>query len=441
MVEDRRPGLRRAPGGRALVLLLTIVVAAAVVIGRPWRSAREPAPAPLALPPTVTLETTTAQAERITGYVGAGACRECHPGESALMARSGHHRTVWPAEAGRNPVVAWLDGKTWNDPEVPEVTWSYHVRDGRLVAERHMRGRTETLPLDYGFGSGTHGVTFVALQPGATPGLDPPGIEHRLSYFAGGRRMGITPGQHRPEAERDRPVKGPHEVPMGNPMKPDRIQQCFGCHSTLTSTLASNRLEPATMIPNVSCERCHGPGRSHVEAARRGDSELTMRMGSDRGEASVEVGLCGGCHRLPRAVSSAKLLPDNPEIVRFQGVGISVSACYAEGLSGLRCSSCHEPHGRVSTDRTAYEGVCLSCHKAESTANQKPCPVSPATKCIDCHMTRREVRGNGTFTDHWIRKPGAAPARVGGADIPGSRSPAVRNAGPARIRPPRVAPA
>ena len=39
--------------------------------------------------------------------------------------------------------------------------------------------------------------------------------------------------------------------------------------------------------------------RQSVLPARRGESELTMRMGHDRVEASVEVGLCGGCHRLP----------------------------------------------------------------------------------------------------------------------------------------------
>src|SRR5437016_3887930 len=89
---------------------------------------------------------------------------------------------VWSTIGRRNPVLAWLDGKTWNDPEVSEVTWSYRVRDGRLVAGRTVAGQTETLPLDFGFGSGTHGVTFVALQSGTEPGLDPPGIEHRLSY-------------------------------------------------------------------------------------------------------------------------------------------------------------------------------------------------------------------------------------------------------------------
>jgi YD repeat-containing protein len=397
---------------------LAIAIGGAVLIVGPPPWSRQPKSAPLGVAPQFEVAGPGVAPERITGYVGAAACRECHPGESPLYARSGHCRTIWPAESGRNPLIAWLDGQTWNDPEVPEVRWSYHVRDGRLVVERTVDGHAETLALDYGFGSGTHGVTFVALQPGAEPGLDPAGIEHRLSYFALGRRLGITPGQERSESSEER--MGPQNVPFGKPNPPDRIQQCFGCHSTLTSTLASNRLELATWIPNVSCERCHGPGRAHIEAARRGETDLTMRMGQHRVEPAVEVGLCGSCHRLPSAIPSAKLRPDEPQNVRFHGVGISMSSCYADGLSGLRCVSCHDPHDRASTDRTAYEAVCLSCHQAGSKSKQEPCPVSPAADCLSCHMPRREIGGNNRFTDHWIRKPDPA------APPDGARPPTAR---------------
>jgi predicted CXXCH cytochrome family protein len=337
--------------------------------------------------------------------VGPQACAECHPGESALFARSGHRRTLWPAASSRNAILAWLDGATVADPEVPEVTWSYHLRAGTLQADRTVDGRTETIALDYGFGSGSLGITFVALQSGSEPGIDPLGIEHRLSYFASRRRLGITPGQERPKEQEDSAKAQQPPVTWGKSMGKDLVQQCFGCHSTLTSTQSRNRLEPATMMPNVTCERCHGPGLAHIEAARRGETELSMRMGTDRVEPTVEVNLCGGCHRLPRVIAPGQIRPENVGIVRFQSVGLSVSSCYADGLSGLRCVSCHDPHDRVSTNLLAYEAVCLSCHQAGAT--HRPCPVSPAAKCIGCHMPRR-ASGNGLFTDHWIRKPDVA---------------------------------
>ena len=401
MAEDPPPRSGRGTQRGAALLLLAIIGASISLTVSRLQWFRGSKPSPSAEIPAPNPTSPGAGQERIAGYIGASSCRECHPGESALFARSGHRRTLWRATLDQNPVVAWLKGRMTKDPDIPEVRWAYDVREGRLVAERTIDGRSESFPLDYGLGSGTHGVTFVTLGPGAESGLSPSGIEHRLSYFADGRRLGLTPGQERSASEK----LESHEIPSGKAMGPERIQQCFNCHATLTSTLDSNRLEPATLIPGVSCERCHGPGRAHVEAARRGEEGLTMRMGHERGEPWVEVNQCGSCHRVPRDVSSGQLRPDNPQIARFQGVGISLSACYARGLGGLRCISCHDPHDRISTDRVAYEAVCLSCHSADSKPKPRICPTSPASKCIDCHMPRREISGNGWFTDHWIRKP------------------------------------
>jgi hypothetical protein len=399
MVDHPSRRSHSVPKVVAALSLLAVIGICVVEIAGQWRTSREPSPAPLVSP---AVWSSLAREERITAYMGEAVCRECHPGEVAQSRRSGHHRTLWRTEQGRNPVVAWLDGKQWNDPELPEVTWSYHVRDGKLLAERTNGHRVESSVLDYGFGSGTHGVTFVSLEIDSHPDLDPSGIEHRLSYFSGGDRMGMTPGQDSPEVEQG----GQDPVSFGRRLSPDRLQRCFGCHSTLTSTLARNRLEPATLIPNVSCERCHGPARAHVERARRGETDLTMPMGHEGPEPSVEIRLCGECHRLPKDIAQPRLRPDNLRIVRFQPVGLSMSACYADGLSGLRCTSCHDPHDRVSIDRAAYEATCLSCHPSGS--KQMACPISPMAQCIDCHMPRRKIAKNGDFTDHWIRKPDPA---------------------------------
>ena len=138
-----------------------------------------------------------------------------------------------------------------------------------------------------------------------------------------------------------------------------------------------------------------------------------MQMGYDRAEPWAEVNLCGECHRLPRLVSGSSINPANPAIVRFQGVGVSMSACYAKGEGGLRCTTCHDPHDRASSDQSHYEAVCLSCHR--SSQAQKTCPISPAANCVSCHMPKCNIRGNGVFTDHWIRKS-TAPR----ADLPKS---------------------
>ena len=157
-------------------------------------------------------------------------------------------------------------------------------------------------------------------------------------------------------------------------------------------------LDVATMIPNISCERCHGPGRTHVEGARSGapTEESTMPLGLDS-DASSEVRFCGTCHRLPGRLSPSEIRPDNVALARFPSVGLLESKCYRKSQSTFRCSTCHDPHARVSRDTTTYQDACISCHRAKP---QRTCSVSPRTGCIACHMPKREVGHGLTFTDH-----------------------------------------
>src|SRR5262245_24420972 len=55
--------------------------------------------------------------------VGDRACAECHPGEHALHARSGHARTLRPAV--ESSLARELAGTTVEDPEQPGVSWSF----------------------------------------------------------------------------------------------------------------------------------------------------------------------------------------------------------------------------------------------------------------------------------------------------------------------------
>jgi Cytochrome c554 and c-prime len=380
------------------VLLFVLVVATAVAAVLSLRRTAAPVLAPLAPidSSSVSLARPGSVQPLVAAYATDGACRDCHPGEWALFSRSGHHRTLHPALGIR--LVSWLNGRKVVDPELPGITWSYHVRQGRLMVDRELEGRTKSLSLDYALGSGKHGITFVALPEAGDPGAALLGIEHRMSYFPE-HRLGITPGQQR-DIKRKLDEKA---VDFGREVPPERLLKCFACHATATSATGYERLDTSTMIPNVSCERCHGPGLAHVNAARRGGDDLRMRFGSARVEPSVEVEFCGECHRLPEAVPSSWLEPENLNIVRFQGVGLSLSRCYADGLREIRCTSCHEPHARVSGDRGLYNGVCLSCHR--TTTGQASCPVSPESDCTRCHMPRRELPGSGAFTDHWIRRP------------------------------------
>ena len=161
-------------------------------------------------------------------------------------------------------------------------------------------------------------------------------------------------------------------------------------------------LDEAAMIPNVGCERRHGPGQQHIEAAaRHADSAaLAMPFGAGEPAPADEMRMCGSCHRLPEMGDRAVVRRDNPVLVRFQPIGLMQSACYRKSPGTLSCTTCHDPHARTSTDTHAYEAVCLTCHQGP---RRTPCPVAPASGCVGCHMPTRDVFRGMTMTDHWIR--------------------------------------
>jgi hypothetical protein len=244
----------------------------------------------------------------------------------------------------------------------------------------------------------------------------PVALEHRLTYFARSGSLGVTPGQLPDDSK-------PGRGPVGVFQPPAETFKCFRCHTTVTSDRGQRVLDPATMVPNVMCERCHGPGRAHVEAARRGagPDELAMPFGPDRWTADDQMRLCGQCHRHPDTGNPAKIRRDNPEIVRFQPVGLMQSRCYRESRGALSCVTCHDPHARVSADLGTYEAACLACHK---TPPRAACPVSPRDGCIGCHMPRRDSGQKVLFVDHWIGVNRGLDPRPGRANPASTARPA-----------------
>ena len=58
-------------------------------------------------------------------------------------------------------------------------------------------------------------------------------------------------------------------------MVTDAKTQCFGCHATAAVT--GGKLNPASAMPGISCEGCHGPGAAHVALAHAGADRLDRR--------------------------------------------------------------------------------------------------------------------------------------------------------------------
>lgn len=323
-----------------------------------------------------------------TRIVGDRVCQECHADKVRQHERSGHSQTLRPA--AEVELARWLDGRSVADPERPEVRWTYSLRDGRLGVDRSGAGHDEKAVLEYALGSGRHAMTFVSLTEGS--GGSPGSREHRLTYFEKSQSLEVTPGQKASEG-------APGTNPMGRDRGPGETVHCFGCHSTTVSDTNSQVLDTATLRPNIHCERCHGPGLEHVEAARRGASDLTLPFGKVW-TAEGQMKLCGDCHRHPSQAPPGEIRADNPSIARFQPVGLMQSRCYTRSDGELSCVNCHNPHDRASTDQASYETACLQCHQG---GRRTACRVSPRDGCIKCHMPKIDAGQGVLFADHWIR--------------------------------------
>jgi hypothetical protein len=322
-------------------------------------------------------------------------------------------------------VAELIGGREAADPEIPGVRWRFALESGALVLRRQGRESDERLVVDFALGSGQHAVTFVSLLPQAAGPVD--GLEHRLTYFTQRDALDLTPG-HSLGQKREGLTQGGFHLP------PRVLRDCLGCHGTHTVPLGEEGLVPETLIPNVSCERCHGPGRAHVDVAQRSKPEpeaLAMLFGPDRWRAADQLVLCGQCHRLPNMVAARTLVPSNISLARFPSIGLSQSACYLRSKGALACTTCHDPHARVSKDAAAYDRVCRSCHGAggdpeierPAGAAAPPCPVEPRSGCVSCHMPRRDVGHGLTFSDHWLRRPDSGGDRKGSPEASGEPSP------------------
>jgi hypothetical protein len=321
-------------------------------------------------------------------YIGSRACASCHPGEYAAYTNSGHSRTLRPAV--NLPLAAALDGRLAADPEEDGVAWLFRRAGGRLEVERQAGDATESAPIDLALGSGHHAVTFLTLTR-----LDrdrPEAIEHRLTHYAEGDRLALTPGQEAGHRER---------VSLGRPLSTAETLKCLRCHATRLSARSDNELDLRTVIPNISCERCHGPARRHVEAQSRGLKGPRLGMaGADSAEEQMRF--CGVCHRHPSRFPARLIEPGNAQLARFQPIGLMQSRCYSESGGELSCGSCHDPHSGTSSDAGRYERACLNCHEPKQTG-QAACGAGHADRCVSCHMPGVDSGQGVLFSDHWIR--------------------------------------
>lgn len=408
----------------------------------------------------------TAEPDASGGYVDDAVCATCH----AELATS--YREVGMARAfGDTVTVEELE--TWSTPDDPEAGRFFHEPSGRWYEMRrsapgarpvfrrwHMDEEGEPIDVfetevDWTLGSGHTSRSYLVHLPGGELFVLP------VAWYSQGGHWAMAPGFDAAEH-------------LGLMRRVQR--ECMFCHNaypprveTQPDRHADPHLFPTDLPHGTGCQRCHGPGADHVEAAYVGgldDAARSRIVNPGRLEAELRDDVCEQCHLQPsvaltptrrfgrRAYSYRPGEALDEYIVYFdpeeQGwqrserfeinhhpYRLRQSPCFLESSSAtaapaedsveaststdLSCLTCHDPHRKVpEPQRVAhYRQACQSCHAVNACGLERmtePRAALPrhmrgvdAGNCVGCHMPRRRTRDvvHVVMTDHKIaRLPG-----------------------------------
>jgi hypothetical protein len=208
------------------------------------------------------------------------------------------------------------------------------------------------------------------------------------------------------------------------------IPRCLECHATYFAALPppSNRYRTTGFSLGIQCEKCHGPGREHVEREKaKTDPAASGILNPAQFTRDRQMDLCAWCHAghgrpllpsfsylpnnpLDKYIDLPPPDPNAPLDVHGNQVGLlKQSRCFIS--SNMTCLTCHDTH-RTQHDLAEFSQKCLSCHKPDSaTFSKREHPVTG--NCIDCHMPKQETNlivfnRNGEslkpqMRSHWIK--------------------------------------
>lgn len=210
--------------------------------------------------------------------------------------------------------------------------------------------------------------------------------------------------------------------------------ECMACHNgypAIPEGASRSGVEatfPPAMPEGIDCQRCHGPGGAHIEAAQRSDKAALAKtiVNPARLDRDRQLEVCMQCHlettsfslpnsivRFDRSVFAYRAgdplgdhishfdhAPGTGHDDKFEIVSAAYrlrqSACFRRSET-LTCTTCHHPHGTAAN----YDNACKGCHASLSAKH-------PAAKsdCASCHMPKRRTEDvvHAAVTDHRIQR-------------------------------------
>ncbi len=407
----------------ALVLLL--------VGGVAWLWLGEPVSEDPPTLPTVARPAVPAAPNDDDDFVGSAVCSNCH----AEIARRYEANPMFHAAAVNSAATT-----TFSTPGEPNrfqiESYRYNVDvDGDQVVHREelldAKGKVicqQSAVAGYSMGSGIRGKSYLIDRGGLI-------YQSPISWYTQDKVWDLSPGYsvHIPVTRFYRRV----------------TDECLSCHLgrvAMADRNAPDRLKtPPFLELGVGCERCHGPGRKHVELFETGNvSPETDRqiVNPDKLDPWRRDSICFQCHLTAKRILrygrrhfdfrpgqgleeiwTMLIHPDDtvegrPEKAVSHVQEMYSSKCFRESAGKFTCTSCHDSHGvPTAAERVDfYQKRCLECHTDRGCTVAEAERLAPPASgsCLHCHMPRRRTGDipHLSQTDHRVRKRPTAPPEI-----------------------------
>jgi Tfp pilus assembly protein PilF len=340
-------------------------------------------------------------------FVGSQKCAECHSELAKTFAAHPMANTL--ALVADAPPIEVIEGGA---AEFEAQGRRYRVaREGdRMIHTEFMMDDAgqpiyeQSEEVRYVTGSGTNARTYLIDRGGIM-------FESPITWYTEKQKWDLSPGYHEDPSQRF------------NRRITDGCLQCHSGHPAPIGDGTSARFkEPPFVELGIGCERCHGPGKRHVEKqegaasnADAGDAEDMLIVNPVRLEGLLKESVCYQCHMAGkrRILRTGKSYHDfrpgmatddiwtvfvAPMPVEADGTTrfashveqMQSSACFRGSEGRMSCTTCHDPHSSPpASERVAfYQARCNSCHADRGCSLPiKEREAPPALdSCIHCHM-------------------------------------------------------